>query len=338
MAEYSLYKGYSNINGTDTLRKIILCAIYILGALLVAVAMGFWAPDCYMWLVEKTDSEQNQRWWHSFVSATFIVAVVCNAFILFFEIKFFVEGISSKNLDSFTSVKLVLVVIVCLLAMIIAQCIIATAQEAPDAVSFETAQEAPDAVSFKLCTGTCPFAIRFFVLWTFTYSVQLLSLAVLPTVIWIFVLPLRVIFLLTSTFATLFCVTAFVAVTINILSQLENKRVCKMLLVLAILALISIMAILGTILNFPLIMTGIDTTSVAAFITTVLPTVGISVIGLVVKEVVKGVGRMDGEGWNGTEDFKNTHGAVPHPRWRGFFTLPWRRSSADLASYTQIPP
>lgn len=320
MAEYSLYKGYSNINGTDTLRKIIVCAIYILGALLVAVAMGFWAPDCYMWLVEKTDSEQNQWWWHSFFWAAFIVAVACNASILAFEIKFFVGSISSNNLDPFTIIKHVLVLIVCLLAMIIAQCIIATAQEAPDAVSF------------KLRTSTCPFAIRFFVLWTFTYLVHLLSLAVLPTVVWTFVLPLRVIFLLTSTFATLFCVTAFVAVIISIPSQLENKRVCKMLLLLAILALISIMAILGTILYFPLIMTSIDTASVAAVITAFLPTAGITVIGW----VVKGVGRMDGEGWNGTEDFKNTHGAVPHPPWRGFFTLPWRRSSAHLTPYIRL--
>ena len=64
------------------------------------------------------------------------------------------------------------------LILIIAQCIITIAQEAP--------------VSFKVRTGTCPFTIRFFVLWTFTYSVHLFSLAVLPTVIWTFVLPLRV--------------------------------------------------------------------------------------------------------------------------------------------------
>ena len=320
MAEYSLYKGYSNINETDTLRKIILCAIYILGALLVAVAMGFWAPGCYMWLVEKTaDSEQNQWWWHSFFWAVFIVVGVCNASILALEINFFVDSISSNNLDPFTIVKHVLVVIVCLLAMIIAQCIITTAQEAP--------------VSFKLRTGTCPFAIRLFVLWTFTYFVQLLSLAVLPTIIWTFVLPLRVIFLLTSTFATLFCVTAFIALIISIPSQLEDKRVCKVLLLLSILALTSIMAILGTILYFPLIMTSIDTASVAAVITTFLPTGGITVIGWVVKRV----GRMEGEGWNGTEDFKNTHGTVPHPLWRGFFTLPWRSSNAHLVSYTQIP-
>ena len=292
-----------------------------------------------MWLVEKTDNEQNQWWWHSFFWAAFLVVAGCNASILAFEIKFFVDGISSNNLNPFSIIKLVLVGFVCLLDMIIAQCITATETNDQPPESSHTAQEAPNSISFKLRTGACPFAIRFLVLWSFTYSVHLLSLAVLPTVIWVFVLPLRVIFLLTSTFATLFCVMAFVAVVISIPTQLRsnNKNVCKVLLLLTVLALISFMAVLGTILYFPLIMTSIDTASVAAVITTLLPTLGITVIG----SVVKGVGGIEGEGWNATEGFKNTHqyGTVPCHRGRGFFnlTVPWRRSSPHLASYTPLP-
>lgn len=339
MAEYSIYKGYSNIKETDDLRKLILCAIYILGVFLVVVAMGYLAPDCYMWLVEKTDNEQNQWWWHSFFWAAFLVVAACNASIVAFEIKLLVEGISSNklNLNPFNIVKLVLVGSVCLLGMIIAQCITAT----------ETNDQPPDsshtalAISFKLRTGTClcPFAIRLLVLWTFTYFIHLLSLAVLPTVIWVFVLPLRVIFLLTATFATLFCVTAFVAVIISIPTQLQsdNKNVCKVLLLLTVLALISSMALLGTILYFPLIMTSIDSASVAGVITAFLPTAGITAIGW----MVKGVGGVEGDGWNATEGFKNTHqyGTVPSHRGRGFFnlTVPWRRSSPHLNLYTPLP-
>lgn len=119
MAEYSIYKGYSNIKETDDLRKLILCAIYILGVFLVVVAMGYLAPDCYMWLVEKTDNEQNQWWWHSFFWAAFLVVAACNASIVAFEIKLLVEGISSNklNLNPFNIVKLVLVGSVCLLGI-----------------------------------------------------------------------------------------------------------------------------------------------------------------------------------------------------------------------------
>ena len=337
MAEYSIYKGYSNIKETDDLRKLILCAIYILGVLLVVVAMGYLAPDCYMWLVEKTDNEQNQWWWHSFFWAAFLVVAACNASIVAFEIKLLVEGISSNklNLNQFTIVKLALVGSVGLLGMIIAQCITETNDQPPES------SHTPNAISFKLRTGTClcPFAIRFLVLWTFTYSIHLLSLAVLPTVIWVFVLPLRVIFLLTATFAILFCVTAFVAVIISIPTQLQsdNKNVCKVLPLLTVLALISSMAVLGTILYFPLIMTSIDSASVAGVITTLLPTAGITVIGW----MVKGVGGVEGDRWNATEGFKNTHqyGTVPCHRGRGFFnlTVPWRRSSLHHASYVQLP-
>ena len=301
--------------------------------------MGYLAPGCYIWLVEKTDNKQNQWWWHSFIWAAFFVVTACNASIVAFEINLLVEGISSNklNLTPFIIVKLVLVGSVCLLGMIIAQCI--TATETNDQP--ESSQGAPNAISFKLCIGTCPcpFAIRLLVLWTFTCFIHLLSLAILPTVIWVFVLPLRVIFLLIATFTILFCVTALVAVIFSIPTQLRsgNKNVCNVLLLLTVLALVSSMAVLGTILSFPLIMTSIDSSSVAGVIITLLQTAGITVIGW----MVRGVGGVEGDGWNATERFKNTHwyGTVPCHRGRGFFnlTLPWRRSSPHHASYMQIP-
>lgn len=298
--------------------------------------MGYLAPDCYIWLVGKTDNEQNQWWWHSFIWAAFFVVTACNASIVAFEIKLLVEGISSNtlNLTPFIIVKLALVGSVCLLGMIIAVCITATeTNDQPE--SSHTALGTPNAISLRLC----PFAIRLLVLWTFTCFIHLLSLAILPTAIWVFVLPLRVIFLLTATFTILFCVTALVAVIISISTQLRsgNKNVCKVLLLLTVLALVSSMAVLGTILYFPLIMTSIDSSSVAGVIITLLQTAGITVIGW----MVKGVGGVEGDGWNATEGFKNTHqyGTVPCHRGRGFFnlTLPWRRSSPHHASYMQIP-
>ena len=79
------------------------------------VVMGLGAPTCYKWIAEKANNERNQ--WYSFFWAASIVATLCNASILGFEIKFFFDTVS-YNLNPF---KLVFVVFFCLLDMAIAK-------------------------------------------------------------------------------------------------------------------------------------------------------------------------------------------------------------------------
>lgn len=84
--------------------------------MLMVVVMGLGAPTCYKWIVKKADNERNQ--WYSFFWAASIVATLCNAAILGFEIKFFFDTVSYNHLNPF---KLVFVVFFCLLDMTIAK-------------------------------------------------------------------------------------------------------------------------------------------------------------------------------------------------------------------------
>ena len=136
--------------------------------------------------------------------------------------------------------------------------------------------------------------------------IHLLSLAVLPTMIWVFVLPLRIISLITSIGAILFCLTAAVAVFIysipfSISSQSQqsgiNKcySVCHVFCLVAIPPLFLAILVLGTIIYLRLIMTSIDTTSVAGIIASFLPTAALTIIGWLVGGRVLIVG-VSGEG------------------------------------------
>ena len=176
-------------------------------------------------------------------------------------------------------------------------------------------------------------------LWSLMLFIHLLSLAVLPTVIWAFVLPLRIVSLITSIGAILFCLTAAVAVFIYSISSIisqpkqsssqpkqsgsqpqqsdsqpkqsgsEPKQsginkccsICHVLCLVAIPPLFLVILVLGTVIYLRLVMTSIDTTSVAGIIASFIPTAVLTVIGWVVggKVLVGGVG---GKGEGASQD------------------------------------
>ena len=93
--------------------------IYIVFALLMAVTMGYWAPLCYKYVVEKADNQKNQ--WYFFFWAASFVASVCNVAILVFEILY----LSDVGLVyQFHIAKLVLEPSFCLLDLVLAICIV----------------------------------------------------------------------------------------------------------------------------------------------------------------------------------------------------------------------
>ena len=301
MTLYSVYKGYSNIEKTDYLQNI-LCAIYVLSTLLMAVATGYCVPACYKGLVERMNNEQNQ--WYSFFWAASLVATVYNGCILGFEIWFFFVSISSNQ---FNILKLAFVVFFCLLDLRIAKYVTECHEEKNMSqqpnnlfnIKLHVPRVAVILSRFLCCTILCSERnqqahVRSLALWSLMFCVHLLFLAILPTVIWVIVLPLRVTSLLTATWATFFCLTALVAVFIGIHPQLKNKNksACKVVLLLTVPALSSAIVILGTILYLKLVMTSIDTTSVAGVIASFLPSAALTMVGW----VVSGVGGTEGEG------------------------------------------
>ena len=165
--------------------------------------------------------------------------------------------------------------------------------------------------------------VRLLALWSLMLFIHLLSLAVLPTMIWAFVLPLRIISLITSIWAILFCLTAAVAVFIYSISSISissqpqqngiNKccSICRVFCLVAIPPLFLAILVLGTIIYLRLIMTSIDTTSVAGIIASFLPTAALTIIGwLVSGRVLIGVSG-EGEGASqGTPHQSNRGGRV----------------------------
>ena len=235
----------------------------------------------------------------------------------------------------------------------IAQEVPTTPQETPT-----IAQEAPNTTSFQLhvpkaavilsicfcCTIFCSkrnqqVHIRTLALWSLMFFVHLLSLAILPTFIWAAVLPVRVISLLASTCAAFFCLMAFVALLISIPTQLQSnkKSVYHVLLLLTVPALSSAIVVLGTMIYLRVIITSIDTTSVAGVILSFLPSAALTIVGWVASGCGCGGGGVRAEGGDAThrmeEGLTSSHDATPHIHtqrrggWANFIVrhLPWRR-------------
>ena len=393
MVQYSNYKGFSNTGGTDNELQSVMCAIYIVFALLMAVTMGYWAPVCYKYVVEKADNQKNQ--WYFFFWAASFVASVCNVAILVLEIL----DLSDVGLVyRFHIAKLVLEPSFCLLDLVLAICIIesesgcstqqqareppastqqepeppASTQQAPEPPASKqqepesptSTQQEPEPPTSKqqasesqnltpkvlqvpklavilssvlCCTFPCrkhinqETLVRLLGLWSLMLFIHLLSLAVLPTVTWAFVLPLRIISLITSIGAIVFCLTAAVAVFIYSISSISissqpqqsgiNKccSICRVLCLVAIPPLFLVILVLGTVIYLRLVMTSIDTTSVAGIIASFIPTAALTVIGWVVggRVLVGGVGG-EGEGASqGTPNQSNSGGRlsnfIKHP-------------------------
>ena len=235
----------------------------------------------------------------------------------------------------------------------IAQEVPTTPQEVPT-----TAQEVSNITPFQLhvpkaavilsicfcCTIFCSkhnqqVHIRTLALWSLMFFVHLLSLAILPTFIWAGVLPVRVISLLASTCAAFFCLMAFVALLISIPTQLQSnkKSVYHVLLLLTVPALSSAIVVLGTMIYLRVIMTSIDTTSVAGVIFSFLPSAALTIVGWVASGC--GGGGVRAEGGDAThrmeEGLTSSHDATLHVHnhrrggWANFIVrhLPWRKIS-----------
>ena len=323
----------------------MICAIYIVFALLMAVTMGYWAPLCYKYVVEKADSQ-----WYFFFRIASFVATVCNIGILVLEILHLSDvGLVYR----FHIAKLVLEPSFCLLDLVLAICIIESGcstrqpSESPKSTrqepepSTSTQQEPEPSTSTRQepepSTSTQPAPesststrqalqeiVHLLGLWNLMLFIHLLSLAVLPTVIWAFVLPLRIVSLITSIGAILFCLTAAVAVFIYSISSIStvcqpqqsgiNKccNICRVLCLVAIPPLFLVILVLGTVIYLRLVMTSIDTTSVAGIIASFIPTAVLTVIGWVVggRVLVGGVGG-EGEGASkGTQHQSNSRGGL----------------------------
>ena len=252
-----------------------------------------------------------------------------------------------------------------------AQAVPTTAQETNPAQETTTtpqetnpAKEAPNTTPFQLhvpkaavilskcfcCTIFCSkhnqqVHVRTLALWSLMFFVHLLSLAILPTFIWAAVLPMRVISLLASTCAAFFCLMAFVALLISIPTQLQSnkKSVYHVVLLLTVPALSSAIVVLGTIIYLRVILTSIDTTSVAGVIFSFLPSAALTIVGWVASGC--GGGGVRAEGGDAThrmeEGLTSSHDATPHVHtqrrggWGSFIVrhLPWRRISHHPTSH-----
>ena len=330
----------------------------------MGAAMVYWAPICYKWIVEKAGNQKNH--WYIFFWAASLVATVCNAAILVFEI---VHLSDVGPVYQFHIAKIVLEPSFCLLDLVLAICIIEgfstqqqstespnstqqtqdspnSTQQAPESLnstqqalveSPNSTQQAPEspnltqqvseppnstqqvpespnltqqAPEYPNSTQQAPLEsqnstqqalccskrnqetlVRLLALWSLMLFIHLLSLAVLPTMVWAFVLPLRIISLITSIWAILFCLTAAVAVFIYSISSISissqngiNKccSICRVFCLVAIPPLFLAILVLGTIIYLRLIMTSIDTTSVAGIIASFLPTAALTIIGWLV--------------------------------------------------------
>ena len=176
-------------------------------------------------------------------------------------------------------------------------------QQTPESPS--SIQQAPE--STKSTKEHLQTLVRLLALWSLMLFIHLLSLAVIPTMIWAFVLPLRIISLITSIGAILFCLTAAVAVFIYSISSVRNScqpqqrgitkccSICRVFCLVAIPPLFLAILVLGTIIYLRLIMTSIDTTSVAGIIASFLPTAALTIIGWLVTGRVL-IGGVSGEG------------------------------------------
>ena len=273
------YEGYSCRSTHDMELGYMLVSITALVVVLTTLALIKVAPKLYQNVTERGNQ------WYSFFWAASFMASMCNLLSVYGLVGFgIIHFLSpSRFSDDIYVIKMVMVCLLILLDILtIAIWISKTAEFFIPSIAY-------------CCTCCCcccccskPFRskwIQTVALTSLFLFTQFLALSVVPTILWAFVFPVRTLAVVAFFAATIFCMTALIALLIRNIGQITRggrcRDNCSALQPLSILmvALFLPTVILTFIIYTKLIKSGIGMNQVGGYIVSFLPSAILTIIG-----------------------------------------------------------
>ena len=298
------HKGYSNGDNDIILKAapFLLIAVDFFLLILVTTILIKVAPKLYQGIASQTH-RGNQ--YYSFFWAAVLVASVYNILILSFEITGVVmlddlytlcdDGdfcsaplgferhydFTVRVARGITIYKFISIWILLIFDLLIAACI-------PKSPVFPIPRGL-NIISYILC---CTFGcvqntrskfIQTLAIWSLCVFVHLLTVGALASIVWVFVLPLRILSVAALLYATLFSTTAFIALLIKNLRLLSNAsswhRRCSILQPMIILVPFMAIMFIISIFCIRFIALGIEPNSIGGYAVSFIPSAILTVLG-----------------------------------------------------------
>ena len=256
----------------------MLVTITVMVVALTALALIKVAPKLYQKIIERSNQ------WYSFFWAASFMASVCNLVNAYALVGLVITHFwfPSEFSDDTCVIKMVMVCFLILLDILIAICIPKSAEFPIPSIAY-------------CCTCCCcccccskPFRskwIQTVALTSFFMFAQFIALSVVPTILWTFVFPLQTLAVIAFIGATIFCMTALIALLLRNIGQItrggrcrDNWNTLQPLLILMV-ALFLAIVILTFIIYVKLITSGIATDQVGGYIVSFLPSAVLTILG-----------------------------------------------------------
>ena len=259
------YKGYSASRAFEVL--IFLYSIYFAVFGLITILLVHLVPE---WYRKATARVERGDQWYSFFWALSFVASLCNTAVIICEIYAAVRA-------HYNVIVFPLLVVSTLFDLLFAGCI----QKDP-------AFPIPRMLTF-LCT-CCRCSVtsqsklaQTLALWNFLMLIHFATISALPTLLWMFVLPIQILAVMALLITSVFFATTLIALVIKNTPMLRRRKTCRencrVFLPVVGVGLFLVLVILASAFYIKLINTGVDPNNLGKFIASFFPSATLTIVG-----------------------------------------------------------
>ena len=259
------YKGYSATRAFEVL--IFLYSIYFAVFGLITILLVHVVPE---WYGNTTARVERGKQWYSFFWALFFVAFLCNAAVITCEIYAAVRA-------HYNIIVIPLLVVSTLFDLLIA-----------GSIRKDPAFPIPKILTFFCscchCSPTSQSKLaQTLALWNFLMLVHFATISALPTLLWMFVLPVQILAVTALLVASIFFATTLIAHVIKHTPMLHRRKTCRencrVFLPVVGVGLFLALVILASAFYIKLINTGVDPNNLGKFIASFFPSATLTITG-----------------------------------------------------------
>ena len=262
-------KGYIITN--EYKNPVIVYTMYSTVLGLITALLVFLLPE---WYRKATIQVERGDQWYSFFWALSFVATLCNAAVIICEFR----GISTFRIN--------LIVFPLMLVVIVLDLIIASV------IRKDPAFPIPKALTFLtlFCTCCCCWSVtsrlklaQTLALWNLLTFIHFVTISTLPTILWMFVLPIQILAVTALLVTTVFFATALIALVIKDTPVLYRRITCRgswrALLPMVSIGLFLALVIQASVFYIKLTNTGVDQNNLSKFIASFIPSATLTIVG-----------------------------------------------------------
>ena len=266
------YKGYTAYidNSVFSVRPIVYF-IYLALIALITLLLVYLVPE---WYGKATARVARGNQWYSFFWALSFVATLCNIAVIACEF----YGQKHRQTDFFY-----ISILPPLLVMILFDLIIACVLRKDPAFPIPK-------ILTLFCTCCCCWSVtsrsklaQTLALWNLLMFIHFVTMTALPTLLWMFVLPVQMLAVTALFASTVFFTTTLTAFVIKNTPMLHRRNTCKancrVFLPVVGVGLFLALVILASAFYIKLINTGVNPSNVGNFIASFIPSATLTIIG-----------------------------------------------------------